>query len=62
MINPHKLERVAKAICRASGQEKHPCLWCENPRIVEHDRDGRCCKWELFTPEAEAAIKAVKGF
>jgi hypothetical protein len=59
-VNPRKIERVAKAICRAAKCNDRPvCLWCETSA---GDRsDGQCCYWQEFTNEAVAAIKAMKG-
>jgi transketolase len=60
-LNPRKIERVAKAICRAAKSNERPmCLWCETP---QGDRtDGQCCHWQEFEKEAVAALKAIKGF
>lgn len=74
MINNRKLERVAKAICQAAGRytppqrpyspddpplpEQYRCLQCYN----ELTGTEECAIWYTFKGEAEAAIKAMKGF
>jgi hypothetical protein len=45
-------EHVAKAICKAAGSTFNPfCVICQ---------DEGCTLWELFLPEADAAISAVR--
>lgn len=58
MSNPRKLERVARAICDAARKSTQPdlCPHCGGT-------DGsKCSMWQLFTGEAEAALRAAKGF
>ncbi len=54
-MNERKLERVARALCHAAAtsQPGSHCTTCEN---------GQCVLWYTFKTEAEAAIKAMKGF
>lgn len=55
-MNDRKRERVARAICRAAGSDHNGyCVICEG-----HSPDS--CIWQTFLNEADAAIKAVKGF
>lgn len=57
-MNEKKLERVARAICRAAGTETSDgktCAFCEG----EYPEP---CMWKSFLKEAEAALKAAKGF
>jgi hypothetical protein len=72
MINPRKLDRVAQASCRAAGVhnepygpdfpqkfgEKQHCPHCYNRETGKEE----CSMWQSFRSEAEAAIKAIKGF
>lgn len=50
---PGKVERVARAICRAAGMTvlKTHCPMCEK---------NECIMWKEFREEARAAIKAMK--
>jgi hypothetical protein len=57
-MNDRKRERVAKAICRAAGIENTSgyCIVCESREAPEP------CMWQSFLKEADAAMKAMKGF
>lgn len=56
--NRRKVERVARAICRAAGAEiaVSYCSICQHPEFPSP------CMWESFMDEAIAAIKAMRGF
>jgi len=47
-----KVERVARAICKAAGSSVHKvqCVMCDH---------GKCMLWTSFRDEARAAIKAI---
>lgn len=61
MINDRKLERVARAICFAAGTEFNDCCSiCDQDR--KHTGSTNCQMVDQFKREAEAAIKALKGF
>jgi hypothetical protein len=60
-LTDKKIIRVARAICYAAGTENsHHCVICDP------DNKGlgatQCIMIEQFKREAEAAIKAMKGF
>jgi hypothetical protein len=61
-MNDRKIDRVAKAICRAAGIDNvnagEPCRFCFN----EITKQEECEMWPTFRKEAIAALKAAKGF
>jgi hypothetical protein len=61
LTNNRKLERVARAICFAAGTEfNNCCVVCDPDR--KHTGSANCQMVDQFKREAEAAIKATKGF
>lgn len=58
MSNPRKTERVARAICNAARMEHQP----DKCPICGGTNGSVCVMWEKFTGEADAAMKAMKGF
>jgi hypothetical protein len=57
-MNDRKIERVARAICDAARKPMQPelCPHCGGT-------DGKACTmWPQFVGEAQAALRAAKGF
>lgn len=74
MINPRKMERVSRAICKAAGRYSRPDSLTyspDDPPYIskypckhcwnEKTKQEECFMWYTFKDEAEAAIGAMKG-